>query len=85
MGLLGFFLLFLDAKANSFTRMETTYGGKGKQADDGEADDDQRNEVSYLCARCGCGEHIMGFVGEFVGFTPLSVVLQLRQPCPPCT
>lgn len=43
MGLLGFFLLFLDAKANSFTRMETTYGGKGKQADDGEADDDQRN------------------------------------------
>lgn len=58
--------------------METTYGGKGKQAEDGEA------EVSYLCARCGCGKD-MGFVGEFVGFTPLSVVLQLRQPYPPCT
>lgn len=28
-----------------FTRMETTYGGKGKQTEDGEADEDQRNEA----------------------------------------
>lgn len=51
--------------------METTYGGKGRQTEDGEAGEDQKNEASYLCAECGCGEDIMGFVGEFVGFAPL--------------
>lgn len=59
--------------------METTYGGKGRQTEDGEANEDQRNEVSYLCARYGCGGDIPGPVDDFVGFTPLSVVLHLRQ------
>lgn len=65
-------------------------GGKGKWAEDGEADENQRNKASYLCAECGGGgEDITGFVGEFVGFTPLPVALQLghlseRQPHHPC-
>jgi len=54
------------------------HGGKVKQAEDGEADENQRNKAPYLCAECGGeGEDIMGFVGDFVGITPLSVALQL--------
>lgn len=70
--------------------MEATWEGKGKQAEGGGADENQRNKASYLCAECaGGGEDIMGFVGEFIGFTPLSIALQLghlseRQLCHPC-
>ncbi|KAM7113024.1 uncharacterized protein J5F26_004443 isoform 1-T1 [Ciconia maguari] len=38
-------------------------GGKGKQAEDGEADENQRNKSSYLCAKHGDGgEDITGFI-----------------------
>lgn len=64
--------------------------GKVKQTEDGEANENQRNKALYLCAECGGGgKDIMGLGGEFVGFTPLSVALQLqhlsdKQSCHPC-